>query len=389
MRKLGEILIEKGVTSMGELHTALEACHRHRSRLGTELLRFGFLTEKQLLGALAEQTDRPAVPREILEAATLDVMGLLPRKTAQRLHAIPFARLQNQLNVALINPRDDAAIEEIHLATGLDIQPFVVTQTTLDAALARLGVGAGEVVSTDGSLMDDSRSATDWEDLWSGSLPKVADLMALPSSTEGPGGVSVAYATFPGLVAVDDPSEITGSGFLDEAGLKKALCAASSRDSVGTALLSYAAQFLTRLCLFSVYRNQVHGWLVEGMGPVLEDVQSFTMDLEAPSMLSAVATVGHAQEGPFPPGAVNESIAACLGDPVSRDLFLAPVKVQERTVAFLMGDIPGQSTIGIPVQDITNAANVAGMALEMIIQRRKIGRALRAPEPVPPSPVGE
>jgi len=378
MRKLGEILIEKGVTSMGELHTALEACHRHRSRLGTQLLRLGFLTEKQLLAALAEQTGRPPVPREILEAATLDVMGMLPRKTAQRLHAVPFARLQSQLHVALINPRDDAAIEEIHVATGLDVQPFVVTESTLEAALARLGVGSAEVVRTDGEKIGDSSAGSDWEDLWNGALPTVSDLMNLDSWTEDEGDFSVAYATFPGLIGVEDPSEVSTSGFLDEAGLKKALCAAVGRDSVGAALLSYAAQFLTRLCLFSVYKDQVHGWLVEGMGPVLEDVQSFAIDLKLPTMLSIVAAAGRAQEGPIPPGEDNQSIAACLGDPVSRDLMLVPVRVQERTVAFLMGDIPGQSTIGIPVKDITNAANVAGMALEMIIQRRKIGKALGA-----------
>lgn len=378
MRKLGEILIEKGVTSTGELHTALEACHRHRSRLGTQLLRLGFLTEKQLLSALAEQTGRPPVPREILEAATLDVMGLLPRKTAERLHAVPFAKLQSQLHVALINPRDDAAIEEVHVATGLDVQPFVVTEASLGAALARLGVGAGEVVRTDGGAIGDPSEGSDWEDLWNGALPTVADLMAPDTWHEDDGEFSVAYATFPGLVSVDDPSEVTQSGFLDEAGLKKALCAAEGRDTVGAALLSFAAQFLTRLCLFSVYKDQVHGWLVEGMGPVLEDVQAFAIDFELPTMLSVVAAAGRAQEGPIPPGDDNESIAACLGDPVSRDLILAPIRVQDRTVAFLMGDIPGQSTIGIPVKDITNAANVAGMALEMIIQRRKIGRALGA-----------
>ncbi len=376
MRKLGEILIEKGVTSMGELHTALEACHRHRSRLGTQLLRLGFLTEKELLSALGEQTGMPPVPREILEAATLDVMGLLPRKTAERLHAVPFGKLQSQLHVALINPRDDAAIEEIHLVTGLDVQPFVVTEASLEAALARLGLGSGEVVRTDGGPNDDPSEGSDWESMWNGTLPTVEDLVALESWTEDEWEFSVAYATFPGLVAVGDPSEVTLSGVLDEAGLKKALCAAVGRDSVGAALLSYSAQFLTRLCLFSVYKEQVHGWLVEGMGPVLEDVQSFAIDLERPTMLSAVAAAGRAQEGPVPPGEDNESIAACLGDPISRDLFLVPVRVQERTVAFLMGDIPGQSTIGIPVKDLTNAANVAGMALEMIIQRRKISRAL-------------
>ena len=378
MKKLGEILLDKGVTSVGELHTALEACHRHRSRLGTQLLRFGFVTEKQLLDALAEQTGRPAVPRESLEAATVDVMGLLPTKIAQRLHAVPFAKLHRTLQVALINPRDDAAIEEIHVVTGLDVDPFVVTEATLEAALVRLGSGVSKAVGANGGPESTDRADSDWENLWNVALPTVADLMALPRRAGDERDPGVMYATYPGLAPVVDPSAVSSPGFLDEAGLKKALCVAESRDGVGKALLSYAARFLTRICLFSVYKDTVHGWLVEGMGPVLEDVQSFAIDLTLPSMLSVVAASGHPHEGPIPPGELNESVAACLGDPLSHDVLLVPVRVQDRIVAFLMGDIPSQSTIGLPVRDITEAANVTGMALEMIILRRKIGKVLGA-----------
>lgn len=378
MRKLGEILLEKGVTSVGELHTALEACHRYRSRLGTQMLRLGFVNEKQLLDALAEQTGRSPVPREVLEVATGDVLELLPLKTAERLRAVPFAKLQRQLHVALINPRDDVAIEEIHAVTGLDVEPFVVTEATLEAALARLGGRECEGMGDNGRPERGGPTESDWKDLWNGALPKVADLMALSRQTEDEWDQGVLYATYPGLAPVVDPSVISAPGFLDGAGLKKALCAAESRDGVGEALLSYAARFLTRLCLFSVYKDQVHGWLVEGMGPVLEDVQSFVIDLSLPSMLSTVAAGGNPHEGPIPPGERNKSIAACLGDPIPQDVLLLPVRVQDRTVAFLMGDIPGQSTIGVPVRDIAGAANVTGMALEMIIVRRKIGKVLGA-----------
>ncbi len=378
MKKLGEILLEKGVTSVGELHTALEACHRHRSRLGTQLLRFGFVTEKQLLGALAEQTDRPPVPRESLEAAAVGVMGLLPIKIAQRLHAVPFAKFHRTLQVALINPRDDAAIEEIHVVTGLDVDPFVVTEATLEAALMRLGAGDFEAPGADGGSESQDAVDSDWENLWNGALPTVVDLMGLPRRAGDERDPGVMYATYPGLAPVVDPSAVSTPGFLDEAGLKKALCAAESRDGIGEALLSYAARFLTRICLFSVYKETAHGWLVEGLGPVLEDVQSFAIDLTLPSMMSTVAASGHPHEGPISPGELNESVVACLGDPLSHDVLLVPVKVQDRMVAFLMGDIPGQSTIGLPVREIAEAANVTGMALEMIILRRKIGKVLGA-----------
>lgn len=379
MRKLGEILLETGATTVGELHTALEACHRFRSRLGTQLVRLGFVTEKQLLEALQEQTGRPHVPREILEAASIDVMGLIPLKAAQRLHLVPFAKLHRNLHVAMINPGDDVAIEEIRTVTGLDVEPFVVTESALESALARLGAWVPDANGADGRAEKSGPDGSDWDDIWNGSLPTVKNLLDLPQRLEEHDWDSGAmYATYPGLAPVVDPSAISSPDFLDEASLQKALCAADSRDAVGDALLSYAARFLTRLCLFSVFKDQVHGWLVEGMGPVLEDVQSFVVDIKLASMFSEAAAGSQPHEGPIPSGELNESIASCLGDPVSSDVFLMPVRVQDRTIAFLLGDIPGHSTIGVPVRDLVSAATATGMALEMIILRRKVGKVLGA-----------
>jgi hypothetical protein len=53
-----------------------------------------------------------------------------------------------------------------------------------------------------------------------------------------------------------------------------------------------------------------------------------------------------------------------------------PVRVKDRSVAFLLGDIPGQSTVGVPLKDLEAAANVTGVALELIILKRKISLAM-------------
>jgi len=378
MRKLGEILLEKGVTSVGELHTALESCHRFRSRLGTQLLRLGFVTEKQLLEALAEQTGRPPVPKEVLDTASIDVLGLLPLKIARRLNAVPFGKFQKTLQVAMSNPRDEAVVEEIRSATGLDVEPFVVTEATLNAALERLGIekesAPGPVVREAGAGLPDSS----WENLWDGVPPSPEVFLSLPDTFEVEGDDGISYVTYPGLAPVGDPFNVATPGFLDAEGLGRALSAADTRDSVGSALLAYAARYLTRLCLFSIYKDQVHGWLIEGMGPVLEDVQAFVIDLKTPSILQTVALSGRPHEGPLPESEINRSIAACLGDPVTNDVVLVPIRLKDRTVAFLMGDIPGQSTIGIPVGDLVSAADVTGIALEMILLRRKISKVLGA-----------
>ena len=71
MRRLGELLLEKGAIAIAELHTALEACHRTGGRLGTQLLRFGFVDERALLEALSEQHGVPSVPESVLLKASV------------------------------------------------------------------------------------------------------------------------------------------------------------------------------------------------------------------------------------------------------------------------------------------------------------------------------
>ncbi len=375
MRRLGEILVEHGYTSVGELHTALERSHRHRTSLGTQLLRLGFVIEAQLLEALAEQNNRPQVSREVLQAAPADVRHLLPLEVAQRLRAVVFVRSRKELHVAFSNPRDAAAVDEIQALTGLFVRPFVATDVSLTAALQAL---AEELTTPEGPVAAQQTSATDlhWQRLWAGTPPSPEELLSLADYTEPPPDSKVMYATYPGLSPVMEPTAVAEVGFLDEEGLEKALLVADSQNAVGEALLAYAAQFLTRLCLFSVFKETIHGWLVSGLGPVLEDVRTFSVGLGEPSLLQQVALTGRSHQGPPPSGEINAAVAACLGDPPSVDMVVMPIRVKDRAVAFLVGDVPGQSTVSVPVADIAVAASVAGVALEMIIMRRKIHKAM-------------
>lgn len=82
-------------------------------------------------------------------------------------------------------------------------------------------------------------------------------------------------------------------------------------------------------------------------------------------------------QGKMPPGERNMGILQCLGEAPGEDIVLIPFQVKGRVVGFLLGDIPGQSTITVPVQDIQTAATAAGIALEMMILKRKISRSLQ------------
>jgi len=379
MRRLGEILLERGYASVGELHTALEASHRHRGRLGTQLLRLGFVTEKQLLEALAEQTGCPPLPREVLRATPVEVRRLLSPEDARRLHAVPFAIHHQLLQVAMNNPRDRGAIEEIQNLTGMVVEAYVATEASVNAAIQAM-VGElrrkQEESERGGEEAGGIPSNEEWNGLWTGKMPSGAQLLRPLEELSGSLPGSLRYASYPSLAPMIDPSTAAGPGYLDEEDFERALLEAGERDEIGRALLGFAARYLTRLCLFSIYRERVHGWMVHGMGPVLEDVQCFSMDLGLPSIFSVLfKTAGH-HIGSLPPGENNRNIGLCLGETMPQDVVVIPVQVKGRVVAFLLGDIPGQSTVSVPVKDLEAAATATGIALEMTILKKKISKSL-------------
>jgi hypothetical protein len=374
MKRLGEILLERGAVAVAELHTALEACHRSGGRLGSQLLNFGFVTEKQLLEALSEQSGFAAVPRSVLKNASPRARQLIPLAVARRLQAVPFERMQRQLQVAMVNPRDEVAREEIRTLTGLMVEPYVAVEAAVEAAL--------EILASDVSAEEMEEAATTPPpaalevDVWSREIPGPEWLAGYRPEGRIAPSAQVRWATYPGLTPVADPNRVSVDSGLDRTEFERALNAASHRDEVGQALLDYAFHYFSRMILFSVHKERISGWLVAGSGPVLEDVQSLDVAFDEPSVFVNVSAQERAHQGPLPPGTVNASVAAALGDPPATEVVVQPVRLKDRPVAYLVGDLPGEGVANVPLADLARAASGAALALEMLIIRRKITVAL-------------
>jgi len=373
VKQLGELLLERGAIAVGELHTALEAVHRTGGRLGTHLLRLGFVEEKALLKALSEQYGVPFVPSKVLAGAAHMVRLVLPLADQRRLQAAPFEQSHGRLSVAMVNPRDLGAIEESSQLTELTVEPHVVTETTLLRHLGDAREDGGDVGEpANHEAAEGASDPTLWERLWVRPRvgPDAVKGWRRPQPADGPRPL---LASFPELVPVIDASGGSDADFdLDMTGLGRHLGEVRERDQVGALLLRFASGFLSRVCLFAVHSNKVTGWMVRGEAMVLDDVQSLLIPLDQPSVFLSLLDNGPFFLGAMPPGEANSSILEVLGDPPPRELLLVSVRVQGRVVAFVLGDNPGEGGTGLPVQDLVAAANKAGVALEVLILRNKI-----------------
>jgi len=158
---------------------------------------------------------------------------------------------------------------------------------------------------------------------------------------------------------------------LDDESYRAMLHAAGHRDEVGDLLLRRATSVLDRCCLFSVHSGRVVGWLARGTGVVVDDVQSFAVSLEMPSIFSELAGADTFC-GEVPGGPVNDVLMRMLGDPAPRQLAIFPVRIKKRVVAFLVGDVP-ESELPEGVQNhLLPAVQKAGIAFEILIMKKKI-----------------
>ena len=372
MQRLGEILIERGVLSLTELHTALETCHRTGGRLGTQLLEFGYVEEGMLLEALSKQLGVPSVVKVKLLHSPLEVRKLLPTAVGRRLLSVPFEDTRRGFKVAMANPNDRAAVEEISTHLEKDVLPHVATES---AVLAALG----------GAENDDADWSTDvepasvkarrsgdvggWSRLWD--PPRFRAAALFRKAPRAPKTRTVLLATFPDLTEVTPREASSLEPPVDQNNYSELLHRADSRDEIGSVLARFAASIYDRVCLFSVHRQTVSGWMARGRSVVLEDLQSFSVSIDKPSLF---ADVGQSESyvGAMLDNAANRELVQALADPAPIEVVAVPVRVKQRVIAYVVCDDPGHPASQEGVNDVVMASRKAGVAFEALILRKKI-----------------
>ena len=129
-KKLGEILLQRGVLTARQLEHALRLQREDKALLGEVLLRLGAVDQADLDRALAEQH---GVPYVVLEDEQIDpqVVMLVPESFARCSLAVPFCVSGDTIHVAMMAPDDLWAISEIELLTGYQVRPFVAMPSAL------------------------------------------------------------------------------------------------------------------------------------------------------------------------------------------------------------------------------------------------------------------
>jgi type II secretion system (T2SS) protein E len=134
---LGEMLMEAGALTRAQLEQVLNAQSIYGGRLGTNLVEMGLIGEDQLVRVLNEKMGVPCLDASALNSIPPQILSLVPLEMVQRYHVLPAALEGKRLTLAMMDPSDFKAIEEIGFVTGLVIVPRVCSELRLNIALER------------------------------------------------------------------------------------------------------------------------------------------------------------------------------------------------------------------------------------------------------------
>ncbi|HKA59276.1 MAG TPA: type IV-A pilus assembly ATPase PilB [Gemmatimonadales bacterium] len=134
--KLGEILVREGLITMEQLRKALLEQKSSGMRLGYTLVKLGFIGENDVSKMLARQYRMPAVDLSRFEVDP-KILKLLPPDIASKHTVLPLKREGRTLTVAIADPNNVAAIEDIKFITRCDVFPVIAGEYTLRNAIER------------------------------------------------------------------------------------------------------------------------------------------------------------------------------------------------------------------------------------------------------------
>jgi type IV pilus assembly protein PilB len=134
--KLGELLIRSNRINQAQLQEALALQKEQGGRLGTNLIKLGHLSERALVEALSEQFKVPSVDLNSMEVEE-GVVKIIPADIARKYTIFPVAKAGATVTVAMIDPTNVFAMDDVKFMTGYRVEPVVASETAIRSAIDR------------------------------------------------------------------------------------------------------------------------------------------------------------------------------------------------------------------------------------------------------------
>ncbi len=140
-QRLGDLLVKEKIITPEQLEQANKVQKEQSCRLGSALVKLGFLTDEDVTNFLSRQYGVPAINLSYFEIDAA-VVKLIPFETAKRYQILPLSRVGASLTIAMVDPTNVFAMDDIKFMTGFNIEPVVASESSILAGIEK-AYGAG------------------------------------------------------------------------------------------------------------------------------------------------------------------------------------------------------------------------------------------------------
>ena len=134
--RLGEILVKESLITQDQLQKALEFQRANGGKLGNCLTKMGFITDDDITGVLSRKYGVPSINLKDYQIDP-NVIKLIPRDIAARYQVLPLTRVGSVLTIAMTDPTNVFAMDDIKFKTGFNVEPVVASEAAIVDAITR------------------------------------------------------------------------------------------------------------------------------------------------------------------------------------------------------------------------------------------------------------
>ncbi len=156
--KLGEILVRENLITSQQLRETLEYQREHGGRLGSNLVKLGFVSDDVVTAVLSRQYGVPSINLDLFQIEK-DVIKLISEEVAQKYSVLPISKVGATLTMAMADPTNVFAMDDIKFMTGLNVEPVIASETSIMFAIGKYYNGSSEIDIFDAAFAVETEAA--------------------------------------------------------------------------------------------------------------------------------------------------------------------------------------------------------------------------------------
>jgi type IV pilus assembly protein PilB len=156
--KLGEILVRENLITTQQLREALDYQRSSGGRLGSNLVKLGVISDDVITAVLSRQYGVPSVNLDLFQIEE-STIKLISQDVALKYTVLPISKVGATLTLAMADPTNVFAMDDIKFMTGLNIEPVIASETSIQVAVGKYYSGSNQIDIFDPSLAVEVESA--------------------------------------------------------------------------------------------------------------------------------------------------------------------------------------------------------------------------------------